>query len=354
MDGGAELPLHVVYTDEHYTIANMIISSIPVELVIAIFSLACTDDGQTGCALNATSKMFRDICLSSSVDLQCIGIHGAVKIQHFTEVISQREHRRVSTLFLSDETPNRGVDFEISRLILALLHTLSRPYLRILHVYMTTAQRFGSRSPPTDNLGLSVAWLPVDFSSLVDLHLSHHIHHSSFPYTSTTTFPAVRSLHIQSIPPDLITMLEREFPNLVNLTVDGPQLGYGTVELFHFLEEYCLPEPFSLPSLSSVVVRLTHMMDTRGRGQVVRTWNFEKDEWRDVMLPSLIDPNDLSDQVRVVHRDVYRKQDPLELEIDGRTLAVHPPPADDTAEVDLEMTARYDVDGALWRAGNDL
>ncbi|TCD64461.1 hypothetical protein EIP91_004065 [Steccherinum ochraceum] len=201
----------------------MALSSLPVELLIAIFSLACTDHGRTGCALNVTSKAFRDICLNSSVDLQCVAVLGGDKFQRFTDTLNLREHRRVTSLLLSDESEYYPVISDIWRLIFTILHAISPRDLRILHVSLDIPEHHKLRTPLENS---SFAWLPISFPSLVDLQLPCHVYHPSFPSTHTAVSPALQSLRIKAIPQGLGAMLEREFPNLTDLTIDIPVAPY--------------------------------------------------------------------------------------------------------------------------------
>ncbi|TCD61688.1 hypothetical protein EIP91_008039 [Steccherinum ochraceum] len=308
----------------------MTLPSIPVELLLSIFSFACTDDGQTGRALNATSKAFRDICLGSSVDLQCVAIHGCYGIKLFSDIVSQRKYPRVESLLLSDDS-DYGDDSELAYFTLDILHALSRPHLRILHINTNIRDHFRSRSPPEDDQRHPVAWLPISFPSLVDLQLPCHLHHFNFSYTSTTTSPALRSLRIALVLPGLSTLLAREFPNLVDLTIDAPITGPIAAETFLYLGEYCRSGPPSPPSLRNLVV---YLAPSEEEGCPIYPWMYTNGEWRHELGEELawdFELNVPNEAVQVWHHE-GGLEGPLEVEVglesSERMRTVFPPPAE--------------------------
>ncbi|TCD64451.1 hypothetical protein EIP91_004055 [Steccherinum ochraceum] len=304
----------------------MTVSPIPVELLHPIFSFACMVDSRTGCALNATSRTFRDVCISSSVDIQCVSIHGADKMRRFTDTLSRRENCRVRSLLLSDDTEYKPGS-EVVHSILTLLHALSRSHLRVLHVSLNVPGHLRSMSPPTDSVGRPVCWLPICFPSLVDLRLSCHLHHSSFPYTSTETFPALRSLRVNTVSLTFNEMFPREFPNLVELTLCVPFATPPVSYLITYLEGYCRPGHFLPPSLRTLTV---YLESTDGRGHI-RALTMTS-QWREDFAQALLWTMTPDEQDRVVVWCDGRWENPLEMEVEGRKLVVYPPPVQHQSE----------------------
>lgn len=76
----------------------------PLQLLRVIFALACTDTGQTGRALGASCRIFREICLDTGVDIQHVAVHGLPsKMETFLHMLYNREQskRRVLSMFLT-------------------------------------------------------------------------------------------------------------------------------------------------------------------------------------------------------------------------------------------------------------
>ena len=73
----------------------------PVELLLNIFALACSDGGQTGCSLSLVSKGTRDI--ADRVRLNTVSLHSYDKIKAFHKFLLDRpqEHRIVRHLFIT-------------------------------------------------------------------------------------------------------------------------------------------------------------------------------------------------------------------------------------------------------------
>ena len=106
--------------------------SLPVELLDAIFALACTDDGHTGCALSCVSKSIRS----------------ASRAFRFHTVALCASHTHQVTQFLSSFTAQRAQ---------AEASGSARP--RVRHLFLAAAQRRRKREttwrarPPTSNRG---------------------------------------------------------------------------------------------------------------------------------------------------------------------------------------------------------
>lgn len=77
--------------------------SIPLEVLPAIFSYACTDEGHTGCTIGLVCKAFRAVCLDTGVDIQCALVGGKTKMEAFLNMMQKREKakRRVEALLLA-------------------------------------------------------------------------------------------------------------------------------------------------------------------------------------------------------------------------------------------------------------
>ncbi|TCD64456.1 hypothetical protein EIP91_004060 [Steccherinum ochraceum] len=253
--------------------------TIPVELLEPIFSFACTDSGQTGCALNATSKTFRSVCLRSSIDIQCAAVYGRAKIRRFLDIINLRERLVVRSVLLKGDFDGAifapGADNEVGRecahLILSVLYALPPAHLRILHILSYDSDRVEQPiSSPTGSIrqGLSYApaCLPISFPSLVDLSLTMPLHHVDFYNTFNARTPALRSLRLQVTPHAFGAMLAREFPDLRDLAIECVRAGPGPRDLQWYLHEYCRPT-HEYPQRSApreVQVHLQHYLTTEG------------------------------------------------------------------------------------------
>ncbi|TCD64351.1 hypothetical protein EIP91_004220 [Steccherinum ochraceum] len=251
--------------------------AIPVELWLRIFALACTNDSGTGCALNGTSKVFRDICLRSSLDIQFVAIYGRAGIRSFLNTISQREHRVVRSLLLrcdfedaSQGDVTYGDGRECARLVLSVLHAVSPAHLRILHIFSYSSDFVIQPITPPEGSTTSgptypPSCLPISFQSLVDLHLTMPLHQFNFPNTFKAISPSLQSLHIHVTPCSFGAMLAREFPLLRELVIESvtAETSRG---LRWFLYEFCRPElgyP-QPPALRTVQVHLLQYATAAG------------------------------------------------------------------------------------------
>lgn len=93
--------------------------AIPPELLSDILSYACTDTGETGCALGLTCKTFRDLCLDTGIDLQFVSICGAARLAKFLEMLRRRDEqkRKVFSLFMSHTDGGDWRDSQLQRAI---------------------------------------------------------------------------------------------------------------------------------------------------------------------------------------------------------------------------------------------
>lgn len=78
--------------------------ALPLEILLKILSHACTDDGATGRVLTRICKPLRELCLSTGVDIQSVGVDGVRKMDAFLEMLEGREEgtRRVKALRLEE------------------------------------------------------------------------------------------------------------------------------------------------------------------------------------------------------------------------------------------------------------
>ena len=161
---------------------------LPLELVVQIFSLACTDTGQTGCSLGLVCRAFWGICLSTGVDLQVVSLRKLQRVRIFLDVLRRREEsvRKIQSLMLVERgrldpegdptTPGERCEFlsgclaistcctdlrEISQTVSQIMTTVSPDHLRILAVYL----------PFWCNAGDAPALLPVNLPHLDELIL---------------------------------------------------------------------------------------------------------------------------------------------------------------------------------------
>jgi hypothetical protein len=73
----------------------------PPELLLKIFSLACTDGGPTGCSLSLVSRHIRDV--SAPARLHSVALRGLPRMRLFAALLEQNpKHARVEHLFLTD------------------------------------------------------------------------------------------------------------------------------------------------------------------------------------------------------------------------------------------------------------
>lgn len=122
-------------------------------------------------------------------------------------------------------------------------------------------------------------------------------------------------------------MLEREFPGLVNLTIDisvAPLTSTVPVDLFWFLVGFCDPTASSPSRLCNTVVRLMPVYGAR--------YQAINNRWRDQLVEDLrvalrIDRDDPDRVIQVMYQGKVLPEDPLGIRVGERTLDVFPPPA---------------------------
>ncbi|TCD66158.1 hypothetical protein EIP91_001712 [Steccherinum ochraceum] len=318
----------------------MPLSFLPAELLTHIISFACTDGGQTGCALNKTSKTFRAICLNSSLDIQYVAIYGTQRINRFLDTIQHRppSSRRVKSLLLRVDRENgSGPDHEFSTVIFSVVDVLLRPYIRVLHLFAYTSNAGGFELPQSFTLPYLHYFGRRDppCPHLLDLYLPSFY---SLGRVTEYDFATVQSLRIQSIPTNLPHILRRVFPSLVELTIDALISGPANVNLVHYLSGYCSLEPPLSPNLRKVIVHWT-------QGQAAVPDSYTNGTWRDDMLRDVM--WNIGDSERVhVGWDRNGEDDggPFKIEVEGRALTVYAP----LPLAEERMTMEWEANKRLW------
>ncbi|THH26872.1 hypothetical protein EUX98_g7323 [Antrodiella citrinella] len=169
------------------------LTNAPVELLVDIFSLACTDAGYTGCALKLVSRAFCDICTQTSLDIQFASVCGRRRMRVFLSLLKRRtiEMRRVKSLFLCEQETRGGRWSEILHVrsdpteeMLEILCTISPSYLQILSVEF--------RFHTTDTIRI-IPVVPVRFPSLRELSISGPFNVDSFALTHAHALTAAHA-----------------------------------------------------------------------------------------------------------------------------------------------------------------
>lgn len=103
-------------------------STLPIELATTIFTLACTDGGETGCSLSLVSKSFRYVCKNSGADITTAVVRGELRLEKILSTLRRRRirARRVRSLFLffcaSDDSEEMG-DFRSNKGALPVMYS---------------------------------------------------------------------------------------------------------------------------------------------------------------------------------------------------------------------------------------
>lgn len=89
-------------TTEQLKMPRPTLSTIPLELLTNILTLACDDGGKTGCSLSLVSTDIRDVCLDTGADITTASVCGEQKLKKFLVMLHRRtpRSRRVRSLFL--------------------------------------------------------------------------------------------------------------------------------------------------------------------------------------------------------------------------------------------------------------
>ncbi|TCD64626.1 hypothetical protein EIP91_003828 [Steccherinum ochraceum] len=206
-------------------------STLPIELATTIFTLACTDGGETGCSLSLVSKGFRYVCKNSGADLTTAVVRGELRLEKFLAMLRRRRirARRVRSLFMffsaPDDSEERG-DFRYNKDFASLMKSILKS-ISPFHLEILTISSRSEEPEPVSSV------LPVSFPYLRE----HTIREPLSPRSFTRSKPAanVQRLFIQHyhhLPDDLGDELTRLFPNLTHLRVDVPPLKTKTPMLF--------------------------------------------------------------------------------------------------------------------------
>lgn len=201
----------------------------PTELLVKIFTLACTDGGKTGCALSLVSSQVHVV--SREVQLYSVSVNSIAHGRLLLKALQSRalEHRKVRHLFLSDKQnkPSRshadnGSPYsdavaeilDLTRLSLMSLSLslpqhisfdlLARPgfFFPCLHNLIMSCFSFDSSSSPPigDAFDLLVGRAPT-LPALERLHLhglsSHGSDRSRLPLLETVTHSAPSLTHLR-------------------------------------------------------------------------------------------------------------------------------------------------------------
>ncbi|TCD59909.1 hypothetical protein EIP91_011202 [Steccherinum ochraceum] len=194
-------------------------STLPIELATTIFTLACTDGGETGCSLSLVSKSFRYVCKNSGADITTAVVRGELRLEKILSTLRRRRirARRVRSLFLffcaSDDSEEMG-DFRSNKDFASLMKSILKS-ISPLHLEILTINSCSEEPGPFSSI------LPVSFPYLRELS----IRGAPYPTSFTRSFPApnVQRLFIQHchhLPDDFGAALTRLFPNLTHLRVD--------------------------------------------------------------------------------------------------------------------------------------
>ncbi|THH16882.1 hypothetical protein EUX98_g9231 [Antrodiella citrinella] len=217
----------------------------PFDILLPILSYACTDGGQTGCALSLTCKALRNICLETSVDISSAVVCGEYKLKRFLMMLRRRpaDMRRVKSLFLYHSASPELALYDVRRLqsgigstqlMLLILRTINPQSLQIMSIDYYVEHPEGPLLP----------LLPVLLPSLRELTICGALKSDAFTHSSPG--PALRRLHIKHydrLPEDLGAQLTRLFPVLTHLRVEsGANFGDDSEILSKFVHAYCRRE----------------------------------------------------------------------------------------------------------------
>ncbi|CAL1698749.1 unnamed protein product [Somion occarium] len=227
------------------------IASLPAELLLDIFAIACTDTGYTGCCLTAVSQRFRALCTGSGVDIENVVVNGVEKMEGFLAVLERREKRarRVKNLLLTDrvgiEDTGAGGNHCVAStssetcttspvlLLDQILRSVSEHDLRILTIHLPHYRLAIPTSP-------SVFSTP--FPSLTDLTL-----YAALDFRFFEAFypcPSLKRLHIAAhnqLPKDFGGSINRIAPHLTHLRLSAVRSLSTSGNLPEVLRAYSNP-----------------------------------------------------------------------------------------------------------------
>lgn len=233
-------------------------ADLPSELVIHIFSDACTDSGFTGCSLSLVSKDFRALCLYNGVDVQCAALYGFQRMAKFVDMLKKRDKsaRKVTHLFITDcrasvlqlpvgDSAFPKLTFNEHESLLArqtlecLLQTISSNHLRTFAIYIP-------RYTLSTSTSHSIFSRP--FPSLTELSLYAGLNRPFFEDFRPT--PSLKRLNIASytvLPADVGVGVSRIAPNLTHLRVSlrTPRSYFSNIRdvIKNYVEDFSPPTP---------------------------------------------------------------------------------------------------------------
>ncbi|TCD66144.1 hypothetical protein EIP91_001698 [Steccherinum ochraceum] len=178
------------------------ISSLPPEVLLPIFSIACVDDGQTGCAINSVCNFFRTLCLQTGVDLQSASLCGTDKMKVFLETLRRRDisSRRLVSLLLTEEEQQANAK-EYAFCVFSILRTIMPTHLCVLHV-----------TYPYSLVAFLSTLLKLSFPTLLELHVSSFVD----SHSSSSDLDAELNSSM-----DIGVELQRIFPRVTSLSIDS-------------------------------------------------------------------------------------------------------------------------------------
>ncbi|KAJ3489261.1 hypothetical protein NLI96_g2238 [Meripilus lineatus] len=217
--------------------------SLPQEILIRIFSFACTDTGTTGYSLSLVSKAFYHALRRTGVDLQSASVCGVTQMLKFAAMLERRkalrEPRHVKNLYISDrELPKQsssrsrgGGDFEICKT--ALEHSFSFLVFILNSISTSHLQRLTIDFEVVEALPSLV---PILLPALEELTVSGPIDSSSF--RNSHRAPSLKRLHIashDSLPTDFWSAISYVSPNIVDLRISS--IGREDTHFLHSLKQ---------------------------------------------------------------------------------------------------------------------
>ncbi|TCD66157.1 hypothetical protein EIP91_001711 [Steccherinum ochraceum] len=201
--------------------------SLPVELLLLIFSYACIDGGQTGCAINSVCQYLRTTCLKTGADLQSAAVHGIDRMDAFLEVLKRRDEggQQVVSLLLRRDKKQEGDIKKYAHLLTKILRTINPHTLRILYV-----------SYPYSSFTFLASLIDVSFPSAVEFRIGGFIEE----YKSNTISSSATDMGFDLwFALDLGADLTQVFPRIASFSIESSsQDEYGD-DLLRFLGAYC-------------------------------------------------------------------------------------------------------------------
>ncbi|THH26800.1 hypothetical protein EUX98_g7381 [Antrodiella citrinella] len=266
---------------------------LPVELLLDIFSYACTDGGYTGCSLSSVSKRIRTT--SEHVRYQSLAVYGARHIRtlsfRLTSSGPDSGLRKVHHLLLSDRSleaaaepapysDREGTGAELVSNITFILTAIA-PHLETLLLILTTL-----RKPTALSLSVLsflsdlpfVPLIPTNLPFLRELAVASPLFPMSFPLSNKAL--RLERLHIAThteLPATLGASLRKVAPNLTHFRVSslrGRTDGGGLLDMLKlFITGSASPSGSKHipPNLQRVIITPKPTTRSRGEGRVFGT-----------------------------------------------------------------------------------